>query len=228
MKQFINERDYTYFYLLHCFWSWPLVTWNDSFPTQAVGCYIVTPVQILIPTWKYSSFSMSLSCVCVLVPQSCLTLCDQAPLSIGFSRQEHWSGLPFPSPGDLPDPGIEPRFPAWQADSLLSAPPGKPLSLSSGQFSPSVLCDFLRPHGLQHAKLPCPSPTPIACSNLGPSSRWCHPTISSSVIPFSSCLQSFSASESFSVSQFFTSGGQNTGVQLWHQSFQGIFRTDIL
>ena len=75
------------------------------------------------------------------------------------------------------------------------------------QFSRSVLSNSLRPHGLQHARLPCPSPTPGACSNSCPSSWWCHPTISSSVVPFSSCLQSFPASGSFPVSQFFTSGG---------------------
>ena len=69
-------------------------------------------------------------CVCVLVTQSCPTLYDpwtvahQAPLSMGFSRQEYWSGLPFPPPWDLPDPGIEPRSPALQADSLPSEPPG--------------------------------------------------------------------------------------------------------
>ena len=69
------------------------------------------------------------------VTQSCLTLCDpwtvahQAPSSMGFSRQEYWSGLPFPSPGDLPDPGIEPRSPTLQADALTSAPPGKPLNI---------------------------------------------------------------------------------------------------
>ena len=65
------------------------------------------------------------------------------------------------------------------------------------------------PHGLQHARLPCPSPTPRACSNLCPSSQWCHPTISSSVVPFSSCLQSFLVSGSFPVSQFFASSGQS-------------------
>ena len=65
-------------------------------------------------------------------------------------------------------------------------------------FSCSVMSDSLRPHGLQHATLACPSPTPGACSNSSPSSRWRHPTISSSVIPFSSCLQSFPASGSFS------------------------------
>ena len=70
----------------------------------------------------------------------------------------------------------------------------------------------LRPHGLQHARLPCPSPTPRACSNSGLSSQWCHPTISSSVFPFSSCLQSFPASGSFPMSQFFTSSGQSIGV----------------
>ena len=70
----------------------------------------------------------------------------------------------------------------------------------------------LWPHALQHARLPCPSPTPRACSNSSPSSQWCHPTISSSVIPFSSCLQSFPASGSFPTSQLFASGGQGIGV----------------
>ena len=79
------------------------------------------------------------------------------------------------------------------------------------QFSRLVLSDFLWPHGLQHARLPCPSPTPGACSSSCPSSWWCHPTISSSAVPFSCCFQSFAASESFIKSQF-TSGGQNIGV----------------
>ena len=70
----------------------------------------------------------------------------------------------------------------------------------------------LRPHGLQHARLPCLSPTPGAYSNPCPLSRWYHPAISSSVVPFSSCLQSFPTSGSFPMSQFFTSGGQSIGV----------------
>ena len=74
------------------------------------------------------------------------------------------------------------------------------------------MSDCLQPHGLQHARLPYPSPTPRPCSNSCPSSQWCHPTISSSVVPFSSHLQSFPASGSFQMSQFFTSGGQSTGV----------------
>ena len=74
------------------------------------------------------------------------------------------------------------------------------------------MSDSLQLHGLQHARLPCPSPTPSACSNSCPMSQWCHPTISSSVVPFSSCLQSFPASGSFPRSQFFTSGGQSIGV----------------
>ena len=72
------------------------------------------------------------------------------------------------------------------------------------------MSNSLGPHGLQHTRLPCPSPAPGAFSNSCPSSWWCHPTISSSVIPFSSYLQSFSASGSFPMSQFFASGGQNT------------------
>ena len=82
----------------------------------------------------------------------------------------------------------------------------------SVQFSSSVMSNSLRPHGLQHTRLPCPSATPGACSNSCPLSQWCHPTISSSIIPFSSYLQSFPASGSFSQSQFFTSGGQRIGA----------------
>ena len=80
------------------------------------------------------------------------------------------------------------------------------------QFSRSVLPDSLQPHELQHTRLPCPPPTPRAYSNSCPLSQWCHPTISSSVIPFSSHLQSFPASGSFPMSQFFASGDQRIGV----------------
>ena len=73
------------------------------------------------------------------------------------------------------------------------------------------MSNSLRPHGLQHSRLPCPSPTPRACSNSCPLSWWCHPTISSSVVLFSSCLQSFPSSGSFPMSQFCTSGGQSIG-----------------
>ena len=87
------------------------------------------------------------------------TTAYQAPLSMGFSRQEYWSGVPLPSP-----------------------------------FSCSVVSNSLQPHGLQHARPPCPSPTPRFYSDSCPFSQWCHPTISSSVIPFSSCLHFFPAS----------------------------------
>ena len=86
------------------------------------------------------------------------------------------------------------------------------IQFSSVLFSHSVMSDSLRPHWLQDASLPCPSPTPRVYSNSCPSSWWCHPIISSSVIPFSSHLQSFLASESFLLSQVFTWGGQNIGV----------------
>ena len=86
------------------------------------------------------------------------------------------------------------------------------VSVSSVQFSCSVVSDSLRPHEPQHARPPCPSPTPGVHPNLCPLSRWCHPTISSSVVPFSSCPQSFSASGSFQMSQLFESGGQSIGV----------------
>ena len=86
------------------------------------------------------------------------------------------------------------------------------VSQSVSQFSRSVMSDSLRPHELQHARPPCPSPTPGVHPNPCPLSWWCHPAISSSVIPFSSCPQSFSASGSFPMSQLFPSGGQGIGV----------------
>ena len=84
---------------------------------------------------------------------------------------------------------------------------------SSAQFSHSVVSDSLQPCGLQHARPPCPSPTLRAYSNSCPLSRWCHPTISSSVVPFS-CLQFFPASGSFPMSWLFTSGGQSIGASV--------------
>ena len=83
-------------------------------------------------------------------------------------------------------------------------------------FSRSVVSNSLWPHRLQHARLPCPSPSPRVCSNSCPLSQWCHPTISFSVVPFSSRLQSFPASGSFLVSQFFASGGKLLEFQLQH------------
>ena len=82
----------------------------------------------------------------------------------------------------------------------------------SVQFSHSVVSDSLRPHRLHHTRPPCPSPTPRVYSDSCPLSQWCHPTISSSVLPFSAHLQSFPASGSFPMSQFFTLGGQSIGV----------------
>ena len=100
-------------------------------------------------------------------------------------------------------------------------------TVKSVQFSHLVIYDFLWHHGQQNIRLPCPSSTPGACSNSCPSSQWCHPTNSSSVIYFSSCLQSFPASGSFPVSQFYASGDQSIGA-LAPMSPQWIFRTDFL
>ena len=86
------------------------------------------------------------------------------------------------------------------------------MTFSPVQFSHSVVSDSLRPHESQHARTPCPSPTPGVHPNSCPSSRWCHPPISSSVVPFSSCLQSLLASESFPMSQLFAWGGLSIGV----------------
>ena len=97
----------------------------------------------------------------------------------------------------------------WLETSIINFP----ISLFSWVQSLSCV-QLLPPHGLQHARLPCSSPAPGTCSNSCPSSQWCHPAISSSAIPFSSCLQSFPASRSFPMSQFFAWGGQSIGVSV--------------
>ena len=127
-----------------------------------------------------------------------------------------WLGLAN-SPPSLSFPAMQTRksFPAWAGFLSLAN-----LGIFVTQqwiintvrlllFNHSVTSDSLQPHGLQLARFPCPSPSPGIFSNLCPSIRWCHPTISSSVIPFSSCVQYFPASGSFPMSQFFASGGQS-------------------
>ena len=109
-------------------------------------------------------------------------------------QREHCSGLAF-WPPEL-----------WKNRLLLFS------ATSSVLFSGSVVSDYLQRHGLQHARPPCPSPTPRVYSNSCPSSWWYHPTISSSVVPFSSSLQSLPASGSFPMSQFFPTSGQSIGV----------------
>ena len=163
-----------------------------------------------------------------IVVESYLTLLGPTRLLCGFPRQGCWSRLSFPSSGDLPDLGIEPM--SLQSPALENSLPLCHLEahwltciqwighyhIYSVQFS-SVVSDSLQPRcvmqgGLQHARPPCPSPTPGVYSNSRPLSRWCHPTISSSVVPFSSCPQSFPASGSFPLSQLLASGGQSIGV----------------
>ena len=103
-----------------------------------------------------------------------------------------------------------------------------PSLFNSVQFIRSVVSDYLRSHEPQHARPPCPSPTPGVHSDSRPSSPWCHPAISSSVIPFSSCPQSFPPSESFPMSQLFAWGGQSTGVSGLASVLQWTPRTDLL
>ena len=123
-------------------------------------------------------------CVCVLSHVQLFaapcTVAHQAPLSMEFSRQEYWSRLPFPTPGDLPDPGIKPLSPAFPAlagrfftTSATWEVPHSSLCFTrfSVQFSSSVVSDSLQRHGPQHASLPCPSPTPGAYLNSCGSSR---------------------------------------------------------
>ena len=126
--------------------------------------------------------------------------------------RRHWPRPPVPGLKPLPHNQPISEVHSSGLQRLARIKPLLSVFSHSVQFSRSVLSDFLWPHGLQHARPPYPSPTPGACSNSCPSSGWCHPTISSSVIPFSSHLQSFPTSGSFPMSQFFVSGGQSIGV----------------
>ena len=128
-----------------------------------------------------------------------LTLSQVQTMSSNFLFQSVYLSFPFPS-------SYAPSI--WNFDvSTLG-----PMPFRSVKFSHSVVSDSLRPHELQHARPPYPSPTPGIHSNSHPSSPWCHQAIASSVFPFSSCPQFLPASESFPMSQLFTWGGQSTGV----------------
>ena len=162
---------------------------------------------------------------------------------MGFSRRESWSGLTFSPPENLPNPHLLCLL-NWQAGCLPLASftyiwkkkwqtMENPMDRGSWQaavhivekshtelshfllFNHSIRYNSLWPHRLQHARLPCPSTTPGGYSNSCPPSWWCHPVISSSVIPFSSCLQSAPASRSFLINQLFALGGQGIGASAW-------------
>ena len=174
--------------LAHCLSLWARRDLSSTFYTSCK----------YMRAWVLSRFS------CVLTP-------FQGPLFMGFSRHEYWSRFPWSfSPMDLPNPGIEPislTSPAlaggffttsttWEAlEGLLNNSTQR--FIRSDQISRSVVSDSLQPHESQHTRSPCLSPTPGVHWDSRPSSRWCHPAISSFVVPFSSCPQSLPASESF-------------------------------
>ena len=144
-----------------------------------------------------------------------LELCIQT----GISFYSRYTFLLFPQPQDFEHP------------CSFYSPLGLHFPLfdfSSVQYSHSVVSNFLWPHKSQHARPPCPSPTPGVHSNSCPPSQWCHPAISSSVIPVSSCPQSLPASGSFPMSQLFAWGGQSTGVSALASVLPRKPRTDLL
>jgi len=173
------------------------------------------------------------------VTQSCPTLCDPMDCSLpGSSVHEifqaivlEWIAISFsrgssqPRDWTLVSRIVDRCFTAWANKNYIKL---ILFQFSSVQFSHSVMSDSLRPHELQHARPPCPSPTPEVHSNSRPSSQWCHPAISSSVVPFSSCPQSLTASKSFPVSQLFAWGGQSTGVSALASFLPRNPRADLL
>ena len=174
-------------------------------PTLLKKSYFLLPVVVLPSEWLLQSFLSRISFLGISVKKKCQSsateLCSGFPTSASllakpqgsFCLRVLWGTHPVSFPVSL--------------ILVLQFP-----SFSSVQFSRSVVSDSLRPHESLHTRPPCPSPTSRVYSNSCPSSRWCHPAISSSVIPFSSCPQSLPASGSFPMSQLFAWDGQSTGV----------------
>ena len=167
-------------------WSWP------SFPCQP----LLRPGLVSSP-WHWLPFS-------------------DLPLFLNFLKCSWGHSKPCKrwshSFSSCSSPTLHPTPIPHPVYSLLNRSSKSVGNKPSVQFSHSVVSDSLWLHGLQHARLPCPSPTPRACSNSCPSNRWCYPTISSSVVTFCSCLQSSPASRSLPMNQFLVSDGQSTGV----------------
>ena len=183
---------------------------------ELCGADSVKVVGILPRGWKVAALLMAFAVVQLLShawlfcdPMDCGPP-DSSVLGISQARILEWVAISFSQPRDLPDPGINPHLLHWQADSLLLSHQGNiVIKFSSVAQSCLTLCycmDWSMPG------LPVHHQTPRVYSNSCPLSWWCHPAISSSVIPLSFCLQSFPASGSFQMSQFFASRGQRIGV----------------
>ena len=196
-------------------------------------------VLVRVPILSWRTCSYDLMCVHAKLLQSCLTLCNSMDCSppgssvhgILQARILEWVAMASSRGSSQPSNLFLLDLLHWQVGSLPLCHLGSPNQVSCiagrffiewatredslwSQFSSVVqsCLDSLQPCGLHHARLPCPPPTPRVYPNWCSLSRWCHPTLSSSVVPFSSCLQSLPASGSFPMSQFFTSGGQRIGV----------------
>ena len=187
--------------------------WEVKLYWCILGVLTYTHSQQITPTPEYESESATHFCCIQLFcdPMDC-RLPDSSVHGILQARILQWVANFF-SRGSL-----WPRDWTWgsriagQFFTIWVTREAPHQNISSVQFSRSIVSDSLWSHGLEHARPPCPPPTPIVYSKSSPLSQWCHPTISSSVVPFSSCLQSFPASGSFPMSQFFESGGQSIGV----------------
>ena len=163
-------------------------------------------VSIIVPTWEKWSHSVMSNSLRPHVLKPVRLLC-----SWNSPGKNTGVGIHSLLQGDLPNSGIKLGLLHRRQILYHLSHQGSPVA-TSVQFRRSVVSNSLQPHGLQHTRPPCPSPTPRARSNSCPSSQWRHPTISSSVVPFSFCLQSFPASGSFPMSQLFTLGGQVIGA----------------
>ena len=176
----------------HCTWNLPGPGIKSMCPAL-LGRFSTTgpPGKSLVCSLLIRAVGVCECLVASVMPMTLWTVAHQAPLSIAFSRQEYWSGLPCPPPGDLPEPGI--KLASACVSCIASrffytlSHLGSPNQGFSSVQSLSCVRLFATPW-IADARPPCPSPTPRVHLNSRPSSRWCHPAISSSVITFSSCL----------------------------------------
>ena len=193
----MDDQDHC-FRLLNIWWLWTLHSSWPKLPSSFIwtcnkqsAASQIHACSSLTPPYTKGSATLNHLLLYLLPWTTPLSLCCCQADCLWFSASSHAA---LPSTGSFP-----PQLPHHKG-------------FSSVQFSCSVVSDSLRPHEPQHARPPCPSPTPGVHPNPCPLCRWCHPTISSSVVPFSSCPQSFPASGSFQMSQLFTSSGRSIGA----------------
>ena len=219
MKIWKENNHNTFFSILK------LLFWSVFLTLLEIRQFFFVPIAVgtCLQYSRYNGIAVALACAQSL--QLCPALCNPMDCSppgssghrIFLARIVEWVALPSSRGSSQLTDWTQVFCILFIAGKFFTTEPsGKPNDFSFRSVQVSRSADSLWPHGLQHAMLPCPSPIPRLCTNSCPLSQWCHPTISSSAVPFSSCLQSLPASEVFLMSQFSSSGCQSIELQLQH------------